>query len=358
MQIKQFEPYLGNDEKTKLCECVDDNWITGGKKVKEFERRLADLVGVDYSIACMNGSCALLMGLKALGICQGDEVLVPDFTFAASAFAVNWAGGTPVFVDVDRESFNIDINDCKKKLTERTRAIMPVHIYGQSADMQAVLEFALENRLSVIEDAAQGIGVIFGGHYVGGLSDVGIMSFYGDKTITTSEGGMVFTNKLEIATKINRINNQGRDGRGWYIHDEIGLNFRMTDLQAGVGLAQLDKLDTIIKTKKKHELLYKSLLENVKGIKIPQIDIRCFNVPFRHNILLDNPQGLMDYLKTNGVGSTRFFYPLHMQPCYNQKGDFPNSMYAYEHGLSLPSSVSLTDDQINYVCDLIRGYSN
>jgi perosamine synthetase len=292
-----------------------------------------------------------------MGIGTGDDVLVPDFTFAASAFAVSWCGANPVFVDIDRDTFNIDIEDCKRKWTRNTKAIMPVHIYGQSCDLFKVLEFAKEYNLKVIEDNAQGLGVSYMGKPTGGWGDVGCMSFYGDKTATCGEAGMITTDNEEIYKKAFRINNQGRDGRGWYIHAEIGLNFRLTDLQAAVGLAQLDKLPEIIKRKRHCAEEYKRCLSNIKDVKFTFVDPAGFNVPFRHNIIVKDPDKLQKHLKKEGIGTTRFFYPLHLQPCYNRIDMVcVNSMFAYSHGLSLPSSTNLTMEQITYVCDKIREY--
>jgi perosamine synthetase len=174
--------------------------------------------------------------------------------------------------------------------------------------------------------------------------------------MTTGEGGMVLTNDDELAEKCIILKHQGRPVRGVYIHDHIGYNFRMTDLQAAVGLAQLKKLPTIVQRKKANEKLYRELLKDVKGIELPYIDPRGFNVPFRINILLDNPEGLSTFLNENGIGSRGFFYPLHLQPCYNVKGEFPNTVMANHRGLSLPSSVTLTQKQIHFICQNISSF--
>lgn len=354
--IPQFEPWLGEEELAQVAETIRANWITGGKKVKEFERRIAELCGVEHAIAACNGTLALYVGLKALGVGEGDEVIVPDFTFIASANSVVMAGAKPVFVDIDKRTFNIDPNATEKVITPRTKAIMPVHIYGQSADMDAICQIASQHDLKIIEDAAQGIGVTFNGKPVGGFGDVGCMSFYADKTMTTGEGGMVLTDDDKLAEKCLILKHQGRTGRGFYFHEHIGYNFRLTDLQAAVGLGQLSKLSTIIERKKRNEKRYQELLKDVEGVEFPYIDPRGFNVPFRINILVDCPEELSNFLNENEIGSRRFFYPLHQQPCYNVDGEFPNSVRAYETGLSLPSSVTLTEEQISYVCEKIKAF--
>jgi len=354
--IPQYEPWLGDEELAQVAETIRANWITGGKKTKEFERKIAELCDVKNAIAVCNGTIALYVGLKALGIGNGDEVIVPDLTFIASANSVVMAGATPVFVDVDAKTFNIDPNRIEEAITERTKAIMPVHIYGQPADMDRICEIAKRHNLFIIEDAAQGIGVKFNGKPVGGFGDVGCISFYADKTITTGEGGMVLTNDDEIAKKCLILKHQGRTRRGVYFHEHIGYNFRLTDLQSAIGLAQLSKLPTIIERKKKNEKIYKKNLSGIKGIQFPYVDPRGYNVPFRINILVDNPQALCDFLETKGIGSRRFFYPLHKQPCYNRGGKYPNAEMAYKRGLSLPSSVTLTEEQIKYVCEKIKEF--
>jgi perosamine synthetase len=352
--IPQYEPWLGQEELSKLAECIKDNWITGGKKVKEFEDRIAKLAGVKRAIACSNGTMALFMGLKSLGIGPGDEVIVPDFTFIASANAVILAGGKPVFVDIERDTLNIDVTKIKAAITPRTKAIMPVHIYGQSANMSEIMNIAREYGLKVIEDAAQAVGVTWQGKPAGGIGDINCFSFYADKCMTTAEGGMVLTNDNSMADTSLRLENQGNLKKGNYIAESIGYNFRMTDLQAAVGLAQLDKLPEIIKRKRHNDELYREYLKG--AAQFTSISSQCFNVPFRHVILVDNPQDMSEYLERNGIGTRRVFYPLHMQPCYNYGGDYPAAIWAYEHGLALPSSTLLTEEKISYIGNAIKKY--
>ena len=352
--IPNIEPWLGKEEIKEVTESIKNQWISGGPKVKEFQERIAKLCGVKHAIAVCNGTQSLYVALKALGVGRGDEVIVPDFTFIASANAVVWAGAKPVFVDVDAETFNIDPEETEKAISKKTKAIMPVHIYGQSAEMTLIMKIAKKHKLKVIEDACQGIGVSWKGKPVGGFGHANCLSFYADKILTTGEGGMVLTNDNEIAKRCVILLNQGRTGRGWYIHDYVGYNFRMTDLQAGVGLGQLKKLPIIIKKRKKVEKLYHKYLAGVPGIKFSYIDPQGFNVPFRITILVKDPQALMDYLNEQGIKAARSFYPLHLQPCYKVKGKFPNSIYAYERILRLPSAVTLTKKEVYYICGKIR----
>ncbi len=352
--IPVIEPWLGKEEIKNITESIKAQWISGGPKLKEFQEKIAKLFKVKHAIAVCNGTQALYVGSKILGIGRGDEVIVPDFTFIASANAVVWAGGKPVFVDVEKGTFNIDPKKIEEKITKKTKAIMPVHIYGQSARMPEIMKHEKKHKLFVIEDAAQGVGVTYDGKPVGSFGEVGCLSFYADKVITTGEGGMVLTNNDDLAKKAIILLNQGRTGRGWYIHDYIGYNFRMTDLQAGVGLAQLKKLPTIIKRKKRMEKLYRKYLAKVPEVQFTYLDPRGFNVPYRVAIIVDNPQKLMEYLDKEGIKTNRTFYPLHLQPCYQESGDFPNSVYGHERILNLPSAATLTDKEIRYVCNKIK----
>ena len=354
--IPLFQPWLGEEELTQITEVIKSKWIAEGEKGREFEKRIATLCGVKHAVVVSNGTVALYIGLKVLGVGEGDEVIVPDFTFIASANSVKLAGATPVFVDVDEKTFNIDPESTRRAITKRTKAIMPVHIYGQAADMDSIGEIAKKYNLYIIEDAAQGIGVKFNGKPVGGFGDIGCLSFYADKTMTTGEGGMILTNDAKLAEQCVLMKNQGRLRAGAYIHPHIGYNFRLSDLQAAIGLAQLSKLSTMIEMKKKNEKLYRQGLAGVKGVEFPYIDPRGYNVPFRINILVDDPQGLQNFLEGEGIGSRRFFYPLHKQPCYNLEGEFPNTEKAYERGLSLPSSVALSEQQIQYVCEKVKSF--
>ncbi|MCX6764884.1 MAG: DegT/DnrJ/EryC1/StrS family aminotransferase [Candidatus Nealsonbacteria bacterium] len=352
--IPQTEPFLGKEELKEVSDCIKAKWISGGPKLKKFQEKIAKICGVKHAIGVCNGTQALYVGLKILGIGSGDEVIVPDFTFIASANAVIWAGGTPVFVDIDAKTFNINPEKIEEVITPKTKAIMPVHIYGQSADMGRIMEIAKKHNLFVIEDAAQGIMVSFQGKPVGGFGDVGCMSFYADKVLTTGEGGMVLTNNDELFKKATILLNQGRTGRGWYIHDYMGYNFRLTDLQAAVGLAQIKKLPDIISKRNKIEKLYQKYLAGVKGIKFPYVDPRGKRVPWRMIILVEKPKELSEFLDKEGIKTVRTFYPLHLQPCYNIAGDFPNSFFAYEKILRLPSATALTEREVRYVCDKIK----
>ena len=287
---------------------------------------------------------------------NGNEVIIPGYTCFTVAASIKKAGLKAKLVDIDPETFSYDIESLRSSINKNSLAVVLVYPFSLLVEFDQVKKLADEKGVFLIEDAAQGIGVKFKDKPVGGFGDVGCLSFYADKTMTTGEGGMVLTNNDKLAKQCLILKHQGRTGRGMYFHEHIGYNFRLTDLQAAVGLAQLSKLPTIIARKKKNEMLYREHLSNITGVKFPYVDPRGFNVPFRINILVDDPESLSTFLNENDIGSRRFFFPLHQQTCYNVKGKFPNSVNAYNRGLSLPSSVKLTEDEIKYIADKIKKF--
>ncbi len=353
-KIPQIKPFVGKREVLEIADSISKGWLSGGPKLKEFESRVANFHKVKYGIGVCNGTQALYLGLKVLGIKKGDEVIVPDFTFIASANAVTWTGARPVFVDIDK-TLTIDSSKIEEAITERTKAIMPVHLYGKSANMDNIRKIADKYNLYIIEDAAQAFGIKYRGKSVGGIGDIGCLSFYADKVITTGEGGMVLTNDDGLARSVRILINQGRNGRGWYIHDYIGYNFRMTDIQAGIGLAQLSKFEFIKKKKMEIYNLYRKYLSNVKLRK---------HSFYRVVVEVDCAKKLLDFLVKNGIEVKRSFYPLHLQPCYTEKyivmipddERFPNSFNAYKKILTLPSSIDLEEKDIKYISSKIKEF--
>lgn len=364
MKIPQFQPYLDSKEYKSIESCFDNNWITEGPKSKEFVEKLCKLIGCKYAVLAPNGTLSIYMALRAIGIGPGDEVLVPNFTFIASANAVEMCGAKPIFVDI-KEDLHIDINQCEKLVNRKTKAIMPVHIYGMACNMTEVLEFSKKHKLKVVEDAAQAIGVYWNGKHAGTFGEVGSFSFFADKTITTGEGGLVVTNDEKVYEQLQYIRNQGRIDRGSFIHPEIGYNFRMTDIQSAIGLTQLEKLDEIIRKKSDILDLYKTNLN--PNIKIITPSYHSNHIPFRVCIVV--PGGsfeLMQYMKEKGIETRTFFYPLHKQPAYKNTKSifeklFKNTTYKvsekmYNEGVCLPSFVSISEEQIKYICQTINEF--
>lgn len=360
MKVPQFQPFIDNQEYEAIKECFDTNWLTEGLKSREFVNKLCCITETKYGVLAPNGTLALYLGLRALGIGDGDEVIVPNFTFIASATSVEMTGATPVFVDVGKD-LQVDVEKCKKVLTKRTKAIMPVHIYGMSCDMTKVMDFAKKANIEVIEDAAQALGVRWLGKPCGSFGKVSCFSFFADKTITTIEGGFVTTNDERIYESLLYLRNQGRKNRGSFIHPEIGYNFRMNDVQATIGLVQLKKFKEIKRRKDEIANLYKKLLKDNKSIEIINPILGSTQIPFRVGVLWhkENLEEVVSFLQRNEIETRSFFYPLHKQPCFvylNHEKDefFQNSMYAYEHGICLPTFPSIKDEQIHFVCEKLN----
>ena len=368
MKVPQFMPYVDMEEYEAIKHCFEINWITEGPKAKEFGQQLCDLIGVKYGVFAPNGTLSLYLALRAIGVGPGDEVIVPDFTFIASANAVEMTGARPVFVDVNPEDMQIDVEDCQRVLSDKTKAIMPVHLYGFTANMTEIMHFARENNLLVLEDAAQALGIKRDGKGCGSFGDVASFSFFADKTLTTGEGGFVCTNDEAIYEKLLYLRNQGRINRGTFVHPEIGYNFRMNDIQMAIGLTQMKKLPKIIELKQNNFNLYRDLLKNCDDVEVvvPGPETAPF-IPFRVVLRVkeDNAKGLMDFMKENDIETRTFFYPLHLQPCFKERwgtdprhnrDHFPVTQDAYNRGVCLPSFPALTAEEITYVCDAIKTY--
>lgn len=354
--LPQIEPWIDEEELKEITEVIRSNWLTEGKKTEQFETMFKNLTGTRHSQAFCNGTATLYTALKVLGIKEGDEVIVPNITFTATINSIIFTGARPVIVDVDRRTFNLDPEQIESKITEKTKVIMPVHLYGQSADMEAIMAIAKKYNLFVVEDAAQGVGVKFNQRHVGTFGDFGSFSFYGNKTITTGEGGMLITNKEKLAAESYMFKNHGRLEKGVFVHNKIGFNFSFTEMQAAIGVAQLNKLPKIIEAKRKIREWYYQKLRDIPEIEFTYIDPRCTPVHWFTSILVPDPEKLAEHLKTQGIQTRRFFFPINKQPCYNFQGDFPNSEYAYQHGLSLPSTATLSEEQVINICEKIKGF--
>ena len=347
---------------------VSDNWITEGPRSAEFVDKLNRMMGTTYGVLAPNGTLALVLALMALDIRPGDEVLIPNITFIASANAVIMVGAIPVFVDVDSTTFQIDVEKASALINERTRAIMPVHLYGTACDMDAVKQLAARHELKIIEDAAQGIGVFLNGEHTGAIGDVGCFSFFADKTVTTGEGGFVVCRDSAIYDRLRLLRNQGRFDRGSFIHPAIGYNFRMTDMQSAIGLVQLAKLDKIIAQKQQILAWYKEDLHGLGKLRFLEAQPGSNHVPFRCVLMVEGAHDLMAFLESHGVQTRGFFYPMHKQPCFADWArahgwrqdlsdeNFPNSLHGYDTGMCLPIYPTLSRADVRYICDRIVDY--
>ncbi|MGD0544559.1 MAG: DegT/DnrJ/EryC1/StrS family aminotransferase [Candidatus Acidiferrales bacterium] len=360
-RIVQIEPWIDAGELRELERAIQSTFITENDLTREFESMTAQLTGSKHAIAVCNGTVALFVCLKAMGIGPGDEVIIPNLTFIATANAVILAGATPVLCEIREDTFCIDVEWAQKLISGRTRAVMPVHLYGQSADMTAVMDFASRYKLKVIEDAAEGVGVRFNGKHVGTFGDMGILSYYGNKTVTCGEGGVVLTNDERLAAEAYKLKNHGRATKGTFIHESVGFNFAFTDLQAAIGISQMKKMPAIVRKKRDIHDYYVEQLRDLKRFDAAHIDPRCEPVFWFTSFLCDEAEELSAFLRRQNIQSRGFFYPLHQQPCYADRKYIQNiglnfrvSEKVYQRGISLPSSYSLTMQDQGLVIEQIR----
>ena len=365
--IPVCEPTLKGSELKYATEAIQSGWISSaGNFIKRFEQKFSAYCGVKYGVACTNGTTALHLALEALGIGKGDEVIMPTFTMIASCNAIIYSGATPVLVDSELQTWNMDISKIEEKLTKKTKAIMVVHTYGHPVDMGKVNAIAKKHNLYVIEDAAEAHGAEYKGKKAGSLSDIACFSFYANKILTTGEGGMVITNNEKWAERARNLRNHFF-GKKRFLHEDIGYNYRMTNVQAAIGCAQLEKINDLVSARRKNAQLYNSLLKEVKGITLPPEASWTKNVYWMYGILVQPEFGmsmpqLCDELQKQGIETRTFFIGMHHQPCY-KKADprFPKLSHSYPasdeletKGLYLPSSSHLTEDQINFIVSKIK----
>lgn len=360
------EPLLNGNEKKYLNECIDTGWISSeGPFVSKLEDDFATRMGRKYGIAVANGSVAIDVSVAALGLAPGDEVIMPTFTIISCASPLVRIGVIPILVDVDITTWNMKVEDIENKITSKTKAIMVVHIYGLPVDMNPILELAKRFGLLIIEDAAEVIGQTYRGKHCGSFGEISTFSFYPNKHITTGEGGMILTDDLNLAIKCRELRNLSFIPPRRFIHRELGWNFRMTNIQAAIGVAQLERLDEFILKKRQIGAWYKRHLKEVAGIVLPlESTDYAENIYWVFGILIkeDNPleaTTVMDLLQKVGIGSRPFFYPMHKQPVFNNRGLFinenlPNSVYLGEKGFYLPSGLSLTEENVVYVANEIK----
>ena len=359
--IPVSEPCLGKEEKENVVDCMDTGWISSlGKYIPIFEDNFAKYCNKKYGVAVFNGTVALQLALRALNIGKGDEVIIPNLTFIATANAVSYTGAKPIFVDSEPKTWNIDPEKIESVITSKTKAIIPVHLYGHPCDMDAILKIAKKHNLYIIEDAAEAHGAEYKNKKVGGFGIISCFSFYANKTITTGEGGMCVTDSKELYDRMMFLKDHGMSKEKRYWHPEIGFNFRMTNMQAAIGVAQLEKIEKFIEIKRKNAKLYNSLLKNIPGITLPPEEGWAKSTYWMYSILVDEKEfgmgrdELIVNLKENSVDSRPFFYPMNELPPYMIKGDFKVSERVASQGINLPSSVKLSEEHISYICGKIK----
>jgi perosamine synthetase len=357
------QPSLNGNELRYVTDCIASNWISSiGPYVRKFEEAFAQSAGCEFGIACSSGTAALHLILAALGIGADDEVIIPAFTMIATANSVGYTGASPVLVDAEPETWNIDVAQIESKITARTKAISVVHTYGHPADMAPLLEIARKHGLFVVEDAAEAHGAQYRGQPVGGIGDAAAFSFYGNKILTTGEGGMVTTNNAELALIVRRLRDHSFSDDHHFWHKYRGFNYRMTNLQAAVGLAQTEQLGEFVEKRRLNAALYEERLRDIGGLTLPveRGDVR--NVFWMYSILVEDGFGcsrdeLRRRLARRGIETRTMFVPMHLQPVYFEKyrgQRFPVAESLCRRGMYLPSSTALTEEDIDFVAGEIR----
>lgn len=361
--IPVASPALVGKEKEYVLDCLESTWISSnGKYIDMFERKFAEFCKAKYGVSCCNGTLALHLALLAFNVGPGDEVIVPTLTFVATANAVTYCGAKPIFVDSEPETWNIDVSKIEDKITKRTKGIIVVHLYGHPVDMDPVLDIAHRHGLFVIEDAAEAHGAEYKRQRVGSIADIGTFSFYGNKIITTGEGGMIVTNNEKVANKIRLLRGQGMDPNKRYWFPILGFNYRMTNIAAAIGLAQLENIDWHLERRQENTKLYKELLKNNLNVTVQPEKEWAKNVYWMTSILLSDNcplkrDEMLEKLYHAGIETRPVFYPMHTLPMYcdsNKENEFVISERLSKNGLNLPSSSTLTHDDIIFICEKIR----
>jgi perosamine synthetase len=360
------EPLLDGNEKKYLVECIDSGWISSeGPFVVRFEREFAARVGRQYGIAVSNGSVAIDAAVAALDIGEGDEVIMPAFTIISCAAAVVRAGARPVLVDSDATTWNMDVSQIEAKITPRTKAIMVVHIYGLPVDMAPLMEIAERHGLAVIEDAAEMHGQTCAGRPCGSFGRLSTFSFYPNKHVTTGEGGMIVTDDAALAERCRGLRNLCFEPGRRFVHEELGWNFRMTNMQAALGVAQLERLDEFVARKRRMGESYSRLLEGVPHLQLPLAETAyAKNIYWVYGVVLDpdvrlDANGAMRRFAERKIGTRPFFWPMHEQPVFRKRGWFEGERYPVaerlaRYGFYLPSGMALTAAQIEHVASVAR----
>lgn len=364
MKIKYpvYVPYLKGNEQKYVHECLTSTWISSkGSFIPKFEKSFAEFTGSKYATVVSNGTVAIHDALVALGIKPGDEVIVPTFTYIASVNPVRYVGATPVFVDSRPDTWQLDPDEISKKVTARTKAIIAVHLYGYSCDMESIVGIAKEHNLRVVEDCAEAFGTEYKGKHVGTFGDIATFSFFGNKTITTGEGGMVVTNDPTLFKRAVHYKGQAVDDHREYWHDDIGYNYRMTNVCAAIGLAQMEQARDIIRKKTEIARWYRTYLKDL-NLTMPPEDPDIFNTYWLFTIMVKHPGErdlLRKFLSERGIETRPTFHPAHTMPMYLGNDKYPVAESLSRRGINLPSYPALTKKDVYYIAqNIIDFYEN
>lgn len=361
-------PVITDAAKRYIANALETGWVSSaGPYIERFEEAFATFVGRKHAVTTMNGTVALHLALAAMGISEGDEVLLPDFTMVACVNAILYCRATPVFCDVDPVTFTIDPREVERKITKSTKAIMPVHIYGHPADMDPILAIAKKRGILVLEDAAEAHGALYKGRLCGSMGHAAAFSFYANKIITTGEGGMVVTDDDALAQRLRTLKDLAHDPKKRFWHAELGFNYRMTNLQAALGLGQLESIETFVERKRSMAKRYAQGLSGIPGLTLPGSLPGSLNVHWMYAVLLDENFGctrdaFRSSLREKGIDTRDFFYPLHTMPIgkpyTSSREQFPVTDAIAMRGCYLPSGLAISDSEIDTIIDAIRALWN
>jgi len=359
-RIPWWMPQMGGEELDYLKQVLDSNYINEGEFTERFEREIAALVGARHAVAVTSGTAAISLALAGAGVGVGDEVIVPDMTFIATANAVVMIGARPVLVDVDPRTLNIDPEALLRAITKHTKAVVPVHVSGRAASMQAILDIAHNRGIVVIEDAAEGFFSRSDGKYLGTLGRAGCFSFSPNKTITTGQGGVIVTDDDSLCGRLKELKDQGRPARGTGgddVHHSVGYNFKFTNLQAAIGLAQLKHLHPRLQRMRAIYLGYANRLKDLPGITLPGFDVDSGESPQWTDAIVEHRDELQNFLAARNIHCRNFWHPIHRQAPYRRPDNtFPNSSRLAPHALWLPSAFTLSDEDVATVSDCISDF--
>jgi len=370
--IPLSSPDITSKEVEIIKQVLATPYLSIGPKIKEFEKKIADFIGVKYAIAVNSGTSGLHLCIRSLGITDDDEVITTPFSFVASANCILFERAKPVFVDIDENTLCLDVNKIEEKITKKTKAILPVHIFGHPCEMDKIMEIAQKYNLAIIEDACEALGTDYKGKRVGSFGNASVFSFYPNKPITTSEGGAIVTNDEKIAKLCQSLRNQGRDeGDAWLSHSRLGYNYRMSELSAALGVVQMERIEEILKKRQKVAELYNQRLSNIKGIKIPYVDPNTTKMSwFVYVIRLDDKRfsredrdKIIQELNSKGINCRDYFSPIHLEPFYvnifgYKKGSFPITEKVSNLTIALPFYNNLAEVEINYICNILEEIIN
>lgn len=355
-KIPAYEPELGNEELMLLEDVIKSNWISEGKYVRKFEEMLRITCEREYALAFNNCTAALITGMKSMGIGLGDDVIVPSLVHSADPNSISATGANPVFAEIDENTLCLSSKTIENAKTKYTKAVLYVSLYGNTSDLEEITKYCKQNNLILVNDCAPALFSKYKNKQIASYGDFSTLSFFSDKTITTGEGGMLLTNNVELIRESNIYKHDGRKERGVDVIDRRGFNYRLTELQAAVGVAQLGKSERFIKRKKENQQLYNSFLKDVKQVRVFNFASEGEIVPHRNILLVPKASDLIVHLVENGVGARTLFKPMHSQPCYNRTNEFQITEKLYKTGVCLPSAPSLTNDNIEYICQLIKKF--